>query len=58
MLFMVIILYNSALGMMSLKLNGILDLPAHFYASVFFSIFFLILYIIYFIVAVCPYPHV
>ena len=52
---MVIILYDSLLAVMSLKLNGILNLSAQFYASIFMSIILLICYSIYFIVSVRPY---
>ena len=52
---MVIILYDSILAMMSLQLNGILNLPAQYYASVFLSIIIVIGYLVYFIVSVRPY---
>jgi len=52
---MVVILYDSILAVMSVQLNGILNLPAQYYASVFMSIILVIGYLVYFIVSVRPY---
>ena len=52
---MVIIIYDALLAMISLNLNGILDLSAQYYGSVLFSILLLLFYLIYVIVWVRPF---
>lgn len=52
---MVIIVYDSLLAMISLNLNGILDLSAQYYGSVLFSIVVMLFYFIYVLVWVRPF---
>jgi hypothetical protein len=47
--------YDCLLAMISLKLNGILDLPAQFYGSTLIAILLLIFYACYMVVWVRPY---
>ena len=52
---MVIWLYDSALAMISLNLNGILDLTAQYYVSVMLGLLLILFFTIYLMVWVRPY---
>lgn len=52
---MVIVIYDSILAVISVKLNSIVGLSAQFYASVLVSLLLLLFYLIYVMVWVRPY---
>ena len=54
-IFMVIILYDAILAMISLNLNGLLSLGPQYYGSVLFGILLILFYLMYVIVWVRPF---